>query len=137
MAKVINRFPSVLSRVTQWPKTASVDASAGDWITLLSGYAKRGTTTTPNLLGVAKSTWTNDSNHTYVPVEEDEFGLWETDASTTPVQATHVGSAYDLTDQVTVNLGATTYKVLTVLGITPDGRALVRINMPFSAVGHI
>lgn len=128
MARPVNKYPSALDRVNYYPKTASVDASPGDWLTIVSGYAKRAVSTTANLLGVARSTWVNEATNTYVPVQEDEFGLWECDVSTTPVQATHVGNAYDLTDHDTVNFGATTYKVLTCLGSTPDGRGLFRIN---------
>jgi len=135
---VRNRYPSAVDRVFDYPKTASVDCNSGDWVTLASGYAKRATTTTPNILGVSRSTWTNNADTTFVPVQEDEFGLWEADFSITPVRASHVGVAYDCgADFRTVTQTATTYKVFTVLGITPDARVLVRINMPFSAVGHI
>lgn len=138
MTKVVNRYPSVVDRVNFYPKTASVAASAGDWITITSGYAKRALSTTPNLLGVARSTWTNDATNTLVPVQEDEFGLWECDTNTAPVQATHVGNAYDIgSSETIINFSGTTYKVVTCLGSTPDGRGLFRINMPFSAVGHI
>lgn len=137
MAKVKNLVPSVLDRVNMYPKTASVAGSNGDWLTIASGYAKRAVSTTANLLGVAKSDWTNDANNTLVPVQEDEFGLYVCDVSTAPVQATHVGNAYDLSDERTVNFGATTYKVLTCLGITPDARGLFRINMHFGSKNHI
>lgn len=137
MAKPICRFPSVLSRVNYFPKTVSVDASPGDWLTIVSGYAIRAVSTTATLLGAARSTWTNDTNNTFVPVEQDEFGLWECDVSTTPVQATHVGNAYDLSDKTTVNFGATTYKVLTCLGMTPEGRGLFQVNVHYGSKGHI
>jgi len=134
MAKPVCRYPSQVNRINNYPKTASVDASVGDWITITSGYAKRATSTSPNLLGISRSTWTNDTTNDYVPVEEDEFGLFEMDADATLVQATHVGNAYDLNDQDELDLGGTSIKVLTVLGITPEGRALVRINRPFSRI---
>lgn len=136
MAKPYNKTPSAIDRVNQYPKTASVDANPGDFLTIVSGYAKRAVSGTTNLLGVSRSTWENDANNTYVPVQEDEFGLWEVDCSTTPVQATHVGNAYDLTDHDTVNLSGTSTKVLTCLGLTPEGRGLFRINRHFGNVGH-
>ncbi|MBX4215336.1 hypothetical protein KW797_00075 [Candidatus Parcubacteria bacterium] len=137
MTKVANRFPSVLDRVNWYPKTASVACSSGDWVTIASGYVARAVSTTANILGVANADWTNNSANTLIPVREDEYGLWVCDTSTAPVQATHVGNAYDLTDHDEVNFGATTYKVVTCLGITPDARGLFRINMHFGSKGHI
>lgn len=136
-SKPICRFPSQVNRVEWYPKTVSVDASPGDALTITSGYAKRATSTTPWILGFARSTWTNDTNNTPVPVEIDEFGKWEIDTDTALVQATHVGNAYDLTDQNSIALTATTYKVLTCLGITPEGRGLWRMNMHSGSVSHI
>lgn len=46
--------------------------------------------------------------------------------STTPVQATHIGNAYDLTDATTVNLAATTDKVFHIDSIVDATNTLVR-----------
>lgn len=137
MARVDIFERSALHRVRRYPKTASVDASYGDWLTIVSGYAKRATSSSANLLGVAAEDWTNDATNDYVSVSMDEFGLWEMDSAVTLVQATHVGNAYDLTDHDTFNPSANTYKVLTVHGITPDGRGLVQVNNHFGTVGHV
>lgn len=129
MAKAVtNERPSQVMRQETWLKTASVAGLRGDWITVLSGYAKRATTTTPFVVGILTADWTNDSSNDPVQVTADELGTYLMDASTTLVQATHVGVAYDLSDERTLNLGATTYKPLWVKGISPDGRAFVGIS---------
>ena len=61
--------------------------------------------------------------------DETEFDAL---CSTTLVQATHVGNSYDLTDAVTVNLGATTDKVFHIDRIAPGTttHAIGRFNKP-------
>lgn len=47
-------------------------------------------------------------------------------ASTTPVQATHVGNTYDISDANTVDLGNTTDKVFTIISIVNATDKIVR-----------
>jgi len=55
----------------------------------------------------------------------DDVTEFEALVSTTPVQATHVGNDYDLTDKNTVNLGATTDKVFHIERILDASNNLV------------
>lgn len=117
------------------PKTASVAGSAGDLVTFTSGYVKRLTSSGEYIIGILTADWTNDANNTYVPVTVDEYGIYIIDADTTLVQATHVGNAYDVNDQDELDLGGTSKKVLRVVGIATDGRALVGINKAWIGSG--
>lgn len=137
MAKAVTlQWPSMLQRQWKLPKTASVAALQGDWITIASGYAKRGISTTPYLVGLLSFDWVNDANNTPVSITCDEHGVYIMDITGGPlVQATHVGNAYDLSDERTLNLAGTTYKVARVIGISPDGRAYVVINSSWIGSG--
>lgn len=127
-------YPSQVRRVEpMWMKKASVAGSKGDWLTIVAGYALRAITTTPFVIGILGATWTNDATNSPVSVETDELGIYKMDVTGTLVQATHVGNAYDFTDHVTLNLSGTTYKPLVVVGVMPDGTALVRINKHLSS----
>lgn len=130
MARPAIVHPTALFRTEQYPKTASVAGSRGDIVSLQSGYLARAASTTlaPQVRGLLVADWTNDSTNDPVEVEVDEFATYVIDASTTLVRATHVGNAYDLTDQDTLNLGGTTYKPFIVVGIDAAGRALCKIN---------
>jgi len=121
-------IPSVLMRQMGFLKTASVAGTKDDLISVASGYALRATSSHEFVAGLLTADWTNDANNTPIQVTVDEFGIYEIDASTTLVQATHVGNAYDLSDYKTVNLGATSKKIIRVLGISPSGRAICGFN---------
>lgn len=129
MARPAIVTPTALYRTEDYPKTASVAGSRGDIVSLQSGYLARAASTTLSyqIRGLLTADWTNDSNNTVVKVEVDEDATYIIDASTTLVRATHVGNAYDLTDQDTLNLSGTTYKPFIVVGISVDGRALCKI----------
>lgn len=136
MAKPVTlQWPSVLQRQWKLPKTTSVAGSRGDWITIASGYAKRAAAASAYLVGILTADWTNDTTNDPVSITVDEYGIYIMDASTTLVQASHVGNAYDVSDQVTVDLGATTTKVFRIVGISPDGRAYVGINKAWIGSG--
>ena len=129
MAKKVHlEIPSGLNRIETWLKTASVAGLHGDWATVVSGYAKVATSAAALLIGVIDADWTNDANNSAVPIRIDENAIYKMEQATTLVQATHVGNAYNLSDERTLDLTGTSNKPLVVVGIAPDGDAFVRIN---------
>ena len=134
MAKpVVIHEPTAVMRHATWLKTASVAGLKGDWLAVVSGYAKRAASGTAVLIGLLAADWTNDTTNDPCDVLTDELGTYKMDTSATLVQATHVGNAYDLTDERVLNLSGTSNKPLVVVGIAGDGDALVRINKHLSS----
>lgn len=129
-------IPSAVNRKESYPKTASVPLARGDFTTFVAGYLKRNTSAEPKVLGLWRDRDVTSSSADYAQnsmgtVEVDEMGIYEIDPSTTVVQATHVGNAYDLSNHTTLNLGASSNDTFIVVGGTPDGRARCKLNRYF------
>lgn len=98
-----------------------------------SGYLTNAAAGDDEVSYVALETKTNSgasgaSKALVLPIDETQ--QYQALCSTTLVQATHVGNDYDLSDGVTVDLGATTDKVFHIDRIVSTTQAIGRFNKP-------
>lgn len=126
--------------VLRWfPKKASTAWNDGDAAIFDgSGYVTTATSSSTTLLGVHRKTIaTTDSDYastTSVPVEipVDKFTVWE--ALTASAVATDIGTAVDLTDKATVNRGASSHHVVTIVEFISATKVGVIFNATYDAV---
>ena len=122
-------------KVQSLPVTASTALTKHNLVKMSSGYLVAGAAGDNEVEYLALETVTGGSNDgdvecAVLPI--DDTTEFEALVSTTPVQATHVGNDYDLTDATTINLGATTDKVFHIDRISDSANNLVigRFNKP-------
>lgn len=110
------------------PMTASTTLTRHQLCKMSSGYLVAGAAGDNEVQYLVMETKTSGASDgelcLVLPISDDmEFDAL---CSTTPVQATHVGNDYDLTDAATVDLGNTTDKVFHVDSIKDATNSIVR-----------
>ena len=134
MAFVPKKFDS--GKVMLLPLTASDTVTKGELCLMSSGYitgASGGDNEVEYLALETATDATATNGGTLVQVLPiDDVMVFEALCSTTPVQATHVGNNYDLTDAATVNLAASTDNIFHIDRIVSAADSLVegRFNKP-------
>jgi len=134
MALKPRKFDS--GKVQRLPLTASTAVTKHNLVKMASGYLVAGAAGDNEVEYVCLETVTDVTavnGGTYVDVLPiDNVLEFEALVSTTPVQATHVGNDYDVSDAATIDLGATTDKVFHIDRILNAADALVigRFNKP-------
>lgn len=128
MAFVPRKFDS--GKVISLPLAASAGVTKHQLAKMSSGYvtgAASGDNEVEYLALEAKTDATASSGGTYADfLRIDEVVEFDALCSTTPVQATHVGNDYDLSDANTVDLTATTNKVFHIDSIVSATDKIVR-----------
>lgn len=120
-----------------FPKLASTAIAVGSVLAFRDGYVSQALVQSIRLVGVsAKKVASADddfANNTAIsvilPQDDDVF---EADVTGTATQA-NVGKQYDLTNTAqgtaqNIDVGATTYKVVTVVGFISASKVLVKFN---------
>lgn len=123
------------SRVEYYPKAASEAFEVDDLVYFNgSGQITKADSTSGDHIGVIKKKVTSaDSDYastTMVPVEViEDNDIYEVDVdSGTALTTAMVGNRYDLADEASINVGATSKKVVTVVGFISATKALVKVN---------
>lgn len=125
------------SVIENWPIAASQVVVAGDLVYISSGTVIPADSTSGDHMGIAlKTIATTDSDYAVaksLPVlKAYADNVYEVDVDTgTALTAAMVGGAYDLTDANSLNVGATSKKVVTIVGFISATKALVKINSIF------
>lgn len=123
------------SVIENWPIAASQVVVAGDLVYMGgSGTVIPADSTSGDHIGIAlKTIATTDSDYAVaksLPVLKayhDNVYLVDVDTGTA-LTAAMVGNQYDLTDANSLNVGATSKKVVTIVGFISATKALVKIN---------
>lgn len=123
------------SVIENWPIAASQVVVAGDLVYMGgSGTVIPADSTSGDHIGIAlKTIATTDSDYAVaksLPVlKAYADNVYEVDVDTgTALTAAMVGNQYDLTDANSLNVGATSKKVVTIVGFISATKALVKIN---------
>jgi hypothetical protein len=123
-------------KVLHLPLAASAAVTKHQLVKYASGYitdAAAGDNEVEYVALEAKTDATASNGGTFVDVLPiDDVTQFEVLCSTTPVQATHVGNDYDVSDANTIDLGASTDKVFHVdeIASATDLTVLGRFNKP-------
>jgi hypothetical protein len=132
MAFILRKGKSVIEN---WPIAASQVVVAGDLVYANgSGTVIPADSTSGDHLGIAmKTIASTDSDYAVaksLPVlKAYADNIYEVDVDTgTALTAAMVGNQYDLTDANSLNVGATSKKVVTIVGFISATKALVKIN---------
>jgi hypothetical protein len=116
---------------TQWfPKKASTTFVKKSFVELASGYVQPCTSSTAKILGVNQDSAYASSDATTVKIPVLVPKSMSARVRATQSAATTVGSEYDLTDDVSVNQGASTNDPLTCVASLSATEGLFAINQP-------
>lgn len=120
------------ARVEWYPKVASTAFTNGALVYATgSGTITPAITTSGDHIGVIQkdvaSTDSDYASNTLVPVLVPHEGA-EFEADTASAVSTNVGNSYDLSDSLTVNVGATSKKVFLVTKVLSATKVLGKVN---------
>lgn len=121
------------TKTMYFPKKASTAFADGALVIFDgSGFIDVAISTSAQVIGVIRKTIAStDSDYasaTLVPVQVPIELYVEWAALTASAVAADVGAQVDLTDSVTVNRGATSHKVVTIVGVRSATEVLVVLN---------